>query len=185
MIDPLDGTKEFINKTGEFCVNIALVENNIPTYGIIIDPCKSQVLYGGKYNNEVKVGTFDLNTKTIEEECRVNSNEKFSMQEATAIVSRRANKDKLQAHLISQLGLNKIQFLTKGSALKFIDLALGNADLYPRFGNTMEWDIASGFAILDVLKGSILEMKSGKTVQFNKSDLLNPPFIAYNSIIDE
>ena len=185
LIDPIDGTKEFINKTGEFCINIALVENSIPTLGFIFDPLNNLVIFGGSYLDEARVCTFDLVKEKLISQTVISPKSSSIQSEIRLTTSRRANIELLKNNLVDLLEGKKITILTKGSALKFIDLALDNADVYPRFGNTMEWDIAPGFAILKQLGGTIKEWKTGKDMSFNKENLLNPPFIAYNRRYNE
>jgi 3'(2'), 5'-bisphosphate nucleotidase len=179
LVDPLDGTKEFVNRTGEFCVNIAYVENSIPVLGFLFDPLRNSVLYGGSYSNEVIYSEFNLETNSIVKSSVISNSDNHKEDTIRLITSRRANFDRLENYASKMYGSKKTEFLTKGSALKFIDLAIGKADIYPRFGNTMEWDIAPGFAILKQLNGSINDMESGNDMKFNKVSLLNSHFIAF------
>lgn len=176
LIDPLDGTKEFINKTGEFCVNIALVYNNTPTLGFIFDPINEKLLFGGSHINDLNY--IDFNLKTIDKKKVTNTDS----QTYRIITSHRADFKKLENFVREKHQVEKTSIITKGSALKFIDLTLGKADLYPRFGNTMEWDIAPGYAILNQIQGGIKALETNGEIFFNKENLLNPPFVAYNNL---
>ncbi|MCB0479567.1 MAG: 3'(2'),5'-bisphosphate nucleotidase CysQ [Crocinitomicaceae bacterium] len=181
LIDPLDGTKEFIGKTGEFCINIALVVKGIPVLGFIFNPTEKEVLIGGRYTNEVVRYEYSSNGKFNHVQTlssSISSNKKDTVR---LICSRRADFERLKFSAMDRFQTKKIEIITKGSALKFIDLAMDRADYYLRFGKTMEWDIAPGFAILKQLNGSIDHLDYNKPLSFNKENLLNPPFIAYNN----
>ncbi|MEZ4938356.1 MAG: 3'(2'),5'-bisphosphate nucleotidase CysQ [Crocinitomicaceae bacterium] len=180
LIDPLDGTKEFIGKTDEFCINVALVKDNEPVLGFIFDPIERQVIFGGTFLDEVKLLEFNEHGTYSEKEFDI-SNSREENDGLRFICSRRADIKRLKSSAQERFESEKIEIITKGSALKFIDLALGRADYYLRFGKTMEWDIAPGFAILKQLKGSIDHVDKNVPLEFNKENLLNPPFIAYKN----
>lgn len=175
IVDPLDGTKEFIKKNGEFAVNIALVEDRIPIFGIIAHPVNQRVLLGGK---AIGVYCFHFN--------EVASPEKWVKLEPKALnhplkmISSRSHFHSNELDFIETLKQNheEITFIKKGSSLKFFDLAFGDADVYPRFAPTMEWDIAAGQAILEALGGVVEEATTNKPLEYNKEDLYNPFFIA-------
>ena len=168
LIDPLDGTKEFLKKDGKGCftVNISLIENNTPSMGIVYAPALDQMFFGCK-----NIGAW----KTVNGESKIISARTVQKSEFIAVTS------------VSHLDLETTNWLKKnnitatksiGSSLKFCLLACGQADVYPRFGPTMEWDTAAGDAILRaaggiVLKPNFLPFKYGK--HFYKND----PFIAW------
>lgn len=181
LIDPLDGTKEFISKTGEFCINIALIENNIPSLGLIFDPLNQTIVIGGKYTEKVELVKFHFSGEYEKVKNVLPAKSIDFKRPIRLICSRRTDFDRLESSAKELFQTEKIEIITKGSALKFIDLALDRADYYLRYGKTMEWDIAPGFAILKQLNGSIDQIGQKHPIQFNKENLLNPAFIAYNN----
>ena len=175
-VDPLDGTKEFIKKNGEFAINIALISQGIPVFGCITSPTEQKIIYGGKglgvfiaeFNEDKQI------THTIELSKQPNVN-----QPVTLIASRSFHTIEINTYIANLEAIHgSINFHQKGSALKFFDIALGKADLYARFAPTMEWDIAAGQAILEELGGEIRDVSSGEKLVYNKENLLNPHFIA-------
>ena len=175
-VDPLDGTKEFIKKNGEFAINIALISHGAPVFGCITSPTERKIIYGGKGLGVfiIEFNEFKEITSTIEVSKQLSIN-----QPLTLIASRSFHTVEIN-QLITQLEFThgSVTLHRKGSALKFFDLALGKADLYARFAPTMEWDIAAGQAILEELGGEIRDMSSGEKLVYNKENLLNPHFIA-------
>ncbi len=182
LIDPLDGTREFVKRNGNFTVNIALMENNVPIIGIIYVPV-TQVLYVG----EIGKGSYkqELNQKN-----NLETAEKILIQ-----VSTRKNEEGIIAFKSSShSGAKDTNYLTKfnvkeirkkGSSVKFCLVAEGIADLYYRAGTTMEWDTAAGEAILKAAGGIILNAETDKNLEYNKENLENPPFCAMNKVIFE
>lgn len=175
-VDPLDGTKEFIKKNGEFAVNIALISKGIPVFGCITSPTERKIIYGGKdlgvFISEYNTNKEITNTIELNKPLYVN-------QPLTLIASRSFHTNEVNTYIASLEAIHgNVNFLQKGSALKFFDLAVGNADLYVRFAPTMEWDIAAGQAILEELGGEIRDVLSGEKLVYNKENLLNPHFIA-------
>lgn len=175
-VDPLDGTKEFIKKNGEFAINIALIHQNRAVFGAICSPLTKEVILGGEdFGAFISILDSEYNLQPITE--KHTRNEKF-----TIMISRSHLTDFAKGFLNDlQNKYGELSFLGKGSALKFFDLANGSADLYARFGPTMEWDIAAGHAILRQLGGEIIQFENNNPLQYNKENLLNPPFIAYTS----
>ncbi len=172
LVDPLDGTKEFINRNGEFTVNIALIENGKPIHGAIYVPAQ-QKLYFTKGNEAyLKIGG----------------------EPAKLIQSRTADRARIKA-VISRSHMDKkteiflqkfpdMQIIATGSSLKICLLAEGQADLYPRFGRTMEWDIAAGHAILHKA-GGVLTHIDGSEFLYGKKDYANDDgFIAYGDFAE-
>jgi 3'(2'), 5'-bisphosphate nucleotidase len=175
-IDPLDGTKEFIKRNGQFAVNIALIENNKSIFGVIASPTEKKIIFGGK-----NIGVYISDFQFIENQdkwIKLDSKENFNSP--LVMVTSHSPHSGASIEFIENLKINhpEIDFLKKGSALKFFDLALGFADIYPRFAPTMEWDIAAGQAILEELGGSINSIIDGKTLTYNKENLFNPHFVA-------
>ena len=181
-VGELDGTKEFINKNGEFTVNIALIDRGIPIFGIVYAPAIS-LLYatiGPDQVIKVSLEVGDQFPSRIEQtfvSIKTASPEPNGLK---VIASRSHMNAKTQNYLSNQ----KIASLQNvGSSLKFCRLAEGLADLYPRFAPTMEWDTAAGHAILLAAGGRVLT-KTGQPLRYNKrnSNYLNPHFIAFAKV---
>lgn len=174
-VDPLDGTKEFIKRNDEFAVNIALIENKQPILGIVASPVEGTALIGGRHIPAALV-PFDRihDPKSWQYlEPRITTNSPLVIAGSRTPYSGAA-LEFIQS-VKEQFG--ECDFLRKGSALKFYDLALGTADMYPRFAPTMEWDIAAGQAIIEALGGSVTHAVSGEPLHYNKANLLNPSFV--------
>lgn len=175
-VDPLDGTKEFIKRNGEFAVSIAMIDHGAPIFGVIASPVKEELLFGSK-DFGVFICSFEdysdaTKWKEIKPSLQVN-------QPLRMLISRSHPSevgDIFQSKI--QEKFPEIVNTSKGSALKFFDLALAKADVYPRFAPTMEWDIAAGQAILEALGGSVVDATTGMPLSYNKEDLTNPFFIA-------
>ncbi|MBP6335864.1 MAG: 3'(2'),5'-bisphosphate nucleotidase CysQ [Bacteroidia bacterium] len=182
-VDPLDGTKEFVKKNGEFTVNIALIENNSPILGVIYIPVKD-LLYASA---EGLIFRIERATEKF-------TGAKFNLTDFVIPVSTHSKTDNHTRILASRSHLTEdtkkyirelesqeqsIEFITAGSALKFCLLAEGNADIYPRFAPTMEWDTAAGHALLKAVGKNILCYPSGEELTYNKIKLVNDWFIAH------
>jgi len=175
-VDPLDGTKEFVKKNGEFAVNIAHIHDCKPVFGIIASPVKKEIIFGG-IETGVFICSFDgLNESTswvkIEVPRTINS--------PLVVANSRSHNSGPVLSYVNELKsiFPEIDYLKKGSSLKFFDLAQGKADTYPRFAPTMEWDIAPGQAIMEALGGTVLHAYSNEPLVYNKENLTNPYFIA-------
>ena len=170
LLDPLDGTKEFVNKNGEFTINIALIHEGRPVIGIIYVPVTGVLYYAAK-----RQGAYKIEGRKTERLFR-----KKNLPELTVVGSRShvtQEFDEYVQALVKKHG--ELKFITAGSSLKFCLVAEGRAAIYPRFGPTMEWDTAAGQVIVEEAGGRVLEAVSGKPLQYNKDNLLNPNFIAY------
>lgn len=166
LVDPLDGTKEFINRNGEFTVNIALVENGVPVVGVVLAPALNMLymgaMPGGAFIEDAQ-GRRPL-------ACRQ------PPLEGVTVVASRSHGD-VQA-LAQFLGERKVaEQRSAGSSLKFCLVASGEADLYPRLGRTMEWDIAAGHAVLMAAGGAVRTV-DGMPLQYGKPGFDNPHFVA-------
>lgn len=175
-VDPLDGTKEFIKKNGEFAINIALIHQNRAVFGAICSPVTKEVILGGE--------DFGVYTARLDNDYQLSKidAQKQRNKIVTLIISRSHFNGFAQdfvENLTEKYG--KIDYKGKGSALKFFDLSDGTADIYARFGPTMEWDIAAGHAILKQLGGEIFQVETKQPLSYNKESLFNPPFIAYTA----
>jgi len=175
LVDPIDGTKEFIKKTGQFCISIALIKHGEPVFGFIADPINQVVLFGGKGIGAYKVpysakSLFDKKWEIKQQESAtkkviLHSNGGFS-----------GSVVKFVRQLEEKFG--DLQVVKKGSALKFFDLVEGKADFYVRLAPTMEWDISAGQAIYEAVGGEVIHFETRKSLTYNKQQLKNPYFIA-------
>lgn len=176
-VDPLDGTKEFIKKNGEFAINIALIENQKAIFGLIASPVNHEIIIGSK---TFGVFIFDFNDAQNPNKWRkiLSSIEHAPLN---IIISRSHESEKIKdfiRKIEQEFGVCGI--INKGSSLKFFDLAQNKASIYPRFAPTMEWDIAAGQAILECLEGEVLHAEKFEPLIYNKEDLRNPHFVALN-----
>ena len=183
LVDPLDGTKEFVKRNGEFTVNIALVRQSTPVLGIIFIPVKDVFYFGTK-----EIGSYRLETKSsaifksLDE--ILNSSDRLPVVSRDAsvvtVVASRSHMSAETEQYVNSLKtrFRRVDFISAGSSLKFCILAEGKADTYPRFGPTMEWDTAAGQAILEQTGGRVFRADSGAPLLYNKENLLNPSFIA-------
>lgn len=183
IVDPLDGTKEFIKKNGEFTVNIAYVKDGIPQAGIIYIPVMEELYIG-----DCEYGAFKLeNIKSISEEenfhslisraCKLPVNEE--RKDFVVVASRSHLSAETEEFIEKMKGLHKsIETISKGSSLKLCLIAEGKADIYPRFAPTMEWDTAAGHAIIRAAGKEVYQTDEVTPLRYNKEDLLNPWFIA-------
>jgi len=170
IVDPLDGTKEFVKELDEFCVCIALAEGGFPALGVVHVP-----VWGKTYVGGLGVGAYRHEVGCPWRAIGVRQPEAGGL---TVLASRSHPSPELEAYLA---GMNVAERITAGSALKFCLLAEGKADLYPRFNLTREWDTAAGQAVLEGAGGSVvrlIEGKPGERLPVNKPDLLNGPFLA-------
>ena len=182
LIDPLDGTKEFIKKNDEFTVNIALIKNNIPILGVIFVPALSIIYYASENFGSYKIHCSDT-LHSLDESKKILTNKKKINDHLLVIGSRsHANKD---FDKWVKENILDYEFIKKGSSLKFCHIADGNADLYPRFGLTSEWDIAAGHIILVEAGGIINSIDNQEIVYNKKEEILNPYFIASGLDINE
>ena len=175
-VDPLDGTKEFVSKNGEFAVNIAFIEGGYPVSGLIASPVYEEILFGGK-----EMGVFACSFRDVNEPSKwKHIPEVEGVNHPLIIIGSRSHPSELGKKYYEEMLLisRDVEYLSKGSSLKFFDLANGKADVYPRFAPTMEWDIAAGQAILEALGGEVIHAVEGTRLCYNKEDLTNPFFIA-------
>lgn len=165
LIDPLDGTKEFIKRNGEFTVNIALIENGKPTLGVVNAPALNATYFAAQGSGAFKQAA---DTDTI----RISAGD-YRKKPLTVAVSRSHGK-KESMQCLAKLGA--YEAIEMGSSLKFCLVAEGKASLYLRMGRTMEWDTAAADCVVSEAGGSVTDL-SGKPLQYNKPDLSNPEFI--------
>lgn len=175
MVDPLDGTKEFIKMNGEFTVNIALIENGRPTYGIVHVPVSGETFYGGQDEEAVKIKDkqkFNLNRKS-----NATSLAEMMKTKTIKVVASRSYLNTETKLFLAKL--DNVQTVAMGSSLKFLAIADAKAEMYPRFAPTMEWDTAASHAILNSLGYKIYQKQSNYELIYNKKNLLNPHFICF------
>jgi len=175
LVDPLDGTKEFIKRNGEFTINIAYMEGHHPVGGFVFVPCTSLA-----YMSEIGSGAFRINASNEKVELR--SKPFYLMDHGIRVVASRSHRDPITEKIISKL--QQPEIVSIGSSLKFLLIADGEAHFYPRFGPTMEWDTAAAQCVLAESGGSIIQSQSLKPLTYNKPDLTNPHFIAMGALLD-
>ncbi|MEO9339936.1 3'(2'),5'-bisphosphate nucleotidase CysQ [Mesorhizobium sp. SB112] len=181
LVDPLDGTREFVNRKQDFTVNIALVRNGIPEIGVVYAPCSGH-FYSGRPDLAEKLD--------ISEDGTIEKRRKIHVREGqvplTILASRSHRTPETDAFIRK---IEAAEIISVGSSLKFCLIASGEADIYPRFGRTMEWDTAAGDAILRAAGGSTRTL-DGKPLQYGKRDLatdvdfVNPYFVARGNIVE-
>jgi len=174
IVDPLDGTKEFVHRRGDFTVNIALVEDGVPVLGVVYAPARKRLFYTDAHGKSVEeLGQFspDLigETKAISVSKPDNS--------ALTVVASKSHRDQATDDYIGRYNVDA--FESAGSSLKFCLVATGEADIYPRLGRTMEWDTAAGHAVLLGAGGRVVRFGDHTALTYGKPIYENPFFIAY------
>ncbi|MBK8533866.1 MAG: 3'(2'),5'-bisphosphate nucleotidase CysQ [Candidatus Competibacteraceae bacterium] len=170
LVDPLDGTKEFVQRNGQFTVNIALIENHQPVLGVVRVPvtgsCYSAVRGYGAFREEPGQPAQPITVQPLQPDTPVR-----------VVGSRSHGGPGLQA-FVAKLGAYEL--VTTGSSLKFCQVAEGTADVYPRLSPTSEWDTAAAHAIVEVAGGRVVSAETGESLRYNtRESLLNPHFIVY------
>ena len=169
LVDPLDGTREFISRNGEFTVNIGLVEDRRPTMGVVYVPALRRMYTaigpGAAYIEEDNKGERSIAVR-------------LPADDGMVAVASRSHRDAQTNEFLTTLNIK--DFTAAGSSLKFCLVAAGDADIYPRFGRTMEWDTAAGHAILAAAGGTVRTTK-GDELRYGKDGFENPHFIARGS----
>jgi 3'(2'), 5'-bisphosphate nucleotidase len=184
IVDPLDGTKEFVKRNGEFVICIALVHKNQPVLGFIASPVEKKIIFGGKEIPAKLVSFKEIDQQKTGTLIPI----KTEVNKPLRMTGSRSHYSRNEQEFIEEMRDNfgEIEFIQKGSALKFFDLALGKAAIYPRFAPTMEWDIAAGQAIMESLGGSVEQVGTNRPLTYNKENLLNPYFIVKTkAVIDQ
>jgi len=172
LVDPLDGTKEFIKKNGEFTVNIALMSHDKPILGVVYAPAQQLIWYGSKGE-----GSFKMNGDGTRMPLKKGANWRH-LRKVNVVASRsHLNDDSLEFVEDLKKEGREVDFVSSGSSLKFCLVAEGKADVYPRFGPTMEWDTAAGQAVIELAGGRVLNWETNQRLEYNKENLLNPYFI--------
>ncbi|MFO7560734.1 MAG: 3'(2'),5'-bisphosphate nucleotidase CysQ [Desulfobacterales bacterium] len=194
VVDPLDGTKEFIKRNDEFTVNIALVKNGIPVLGVIFIPVSSVLYFAEKNTGSFRMNDYgftkeladlsdqdqkpEILSRMIELSERLPLTVRKDDSSCTIVGSRSHATPKLEEYVAAKKKeYKKVEFISAGSSLKFCLVAEGKADIYPRLGPTMEWDTAAGQAIAENSGCCVLQWDTGIPLGYNKQNLLNPYFI--------
>jgi 3'(2'), 5'-bisphosphate nucleotidase len=179
LVDPLDGTKEFLHKRGDFTVNLALIRGGVPVLGLVYAPARGRLFY------------------TIDQDVSVEEKGPFSIEHigdlvamatrkpdnaALDVVASKSHRDQATDDYISKYRVNDAK--SAGSSLKFCLVASGEADLYPRLGPTMEWDTAAGDAVLRGAGGGVVDFDQKLAFTYGKPGFRNGPFIAYGAGVD-
>ncbi len=181
IVDPLDGTKEFVKRNGEFTVNIALVKQGKPLLGVIYVPDTKELYVADVIQK--KAGKFVLDQhEVIVEDLDMDANligPKNVGTELVRVVGSRSHMSEATEDFVGSLkGIyEKVDIVSKGSSLKFCLVAEGKADVYPRFAPTMEWDTAAGQAICEAVGLQVISKETDEPLLYNKENLLNPWFI--------
>ncbi|MBI6628456.1 3'(2'),5'-bisphosphate nucleotidase CysQ [Pontibaca salina] len=174
IVDPLDGTKEFINRRGDFTVNIALVENGTPTRGVVYAPARDRMFLTLADGTAVEeAGPFDADKIGATTPLRVADSD----NDALMVVASKSHRDQATDDYIAKYAVKDMK--SAGSSLKFCLVAAGEADLYPRVGRTMEWDTAAGHAVLAGAGGKVVRFDDHTPLTYGKDGYANPFFIAF------
>ncbi|MDB4334992.1 3'(2'),5'-bisphosphate nucleotidase CysQ [bacterium] len=185
MVDPLDGTKEFIKKGNDFTVNIALIENGYPTFGVVFAPVLGKLYYGdvqnGAYMIQLEEGWEKIKDYKLEPQQALKLPLQKREDDKFIVVASKSHLSKETVDFVDQVKKDhrELEFVSIGSSLKICMVAEGKADLFPRLSPCMEWDTAAGQAVLESAGMNIVQYPEGKRVEYNKENLLNPWFVVY------
>ena len=168
LVDPLDGTREFVNGNGEFTVNIALIQGHYPVAGVIYAPVRDVAWWGGKHFGASRRQEGDVRRIAVRE----------TPESPPRVLVSRSHRSAATNEWLSTLGPHATSPL--GSSLKFCAIAEGDADVYPRFGPTSEWDTAAGQAIVEGAGGTVTDWQAQRLAYNAKADILNGDFIAHS-----
>ena len=190
LLDPLDGTKEFLKQNGEFTVNLALIQQGKPVAGFISVPVKSWCYFAvkGRGAYKIEIGEKQDGSQGERQIQQVKQDNKLQLRAAQfsiddpglTVLASRSHFDSETRKFIESLNQPRLE--SRGSSLKFMMLAEGLGHLYPRLGRTMEWDTAAGQAILEEAGGQVVEFSSRQPLRYNKESLVNPPFLATGAL---
>ncbi len=169
LVDPLDGTKEFLNKNGEFTVNIALVEHGVPTLGVVYAPAKGRLFWGANataFEERSGEGPRAIATRA-------------TPQDGMTAIASRSHRDRFTDEYLAHYPIKDM--IAAGSSLKFCVIAAGEADIYPRHGPTMEWDTAAGDAVLRAAGGRVTRLDGRTPLTYGNANegFRNPSFVAW------
>ncbi|MCP3970795.1 MAG: 3'(2'),5'-bisphosphate nucleotidase CysQ [Rhodobacteraceae bacterium] len=174
IVDPLDGTKEFVKRRGDFTVNIAYVENGVPVRGVVYAPAKERLFYTGPDGRSVEeTGAMELDRAGAVQPLGVSQPDNAALM----VVASKSHRDQATDDYINKYQVKDSK--SAGSSLKFCLVASGEADIYPRLGRTMEWDTAAGHAVLAGAGGRVVRFDDHTPLGYGKDGYENPFFIAY------
>ncbi|HEX9858628.1 MAG TPA: 3'(2'),5'-bisphosphate nucleotidase CysQ [Paracoccaceae bacterium] len=174
IVDPLDGTKEFVQRRGDFTVNIAYVENGVPLRGVVYAPAQGRLFYTQADGTAVEeTGALDKAAAGALRRVGVSTPDNAALM----VVASKSHRDAATDEYISKYNVKDMR--SAGSSLKFCLVATGEADLYPRLGRTMEWDTAAGDAVLRGAGGQVVRFDDHRPLGYGKAGWDNPFFIAY------
>ena len=177
LIDPIDGTKEFIKRNGEFTVNIALIENNAPVLGVVYCPALKILYFSEKEKGSFKILDISL-FEEIDDKTTHDLSKSAYPDIYTMVVSKSHMNDDTQSYVdLKEKEYGQIETASYGSSLKICKVADGSANCYPRFGPTMEWDTAAGQAVVEAAGFQMVTKNERTPLRYNKENLLNPHFI--------
>jgi 3'(2'), 5'-bisphosphate nucleotidase len=171
IVDPLDGTKEFVQRRGDFTVNIALVQDGVPTHGVVYAPAKGRLFYTVEGGSVEETGPFADSPGPLRP-LRVSAPDNAALM----VVASKSHRDQATDDYIARYSVRDMT--SAGSSLKFCLVAGGEADLYPRLGRTMEWDTAAGDAVLRGAGGRVLRLDDHQPLTYGKPGWENPHFLA-------
>jgi 3'(2'), 5'-bisphosphate nucleotidase len=195
LVDPLDGTKEFIKRRGEFTVNIALIHKQRPVAGVLCVPAKGVIYFAADGLGSYKLDDWEIVTGFFGEKGVPSGNgtnlesvleaakplpvdDSMSENRLTVVGSRSHATEDLERFVEkAKQQYDEVEFISAGSALKFGLVAEGTAQIYPRFGPTMEWDTGAGHSVVEQSGGAVLRLKEKTPLVYNKKNLLNPGFV--------
>lgn len=183
LVDPLDGTKEFVRRNGEFTVNIALIHKHKPVLGIVYIPVKDVFYFAAINFGTYKLETSETITDDLSIEALISKSQRLPLDNnnktSLTVIGSRSHTSEEFSEFVKRLEAKygNVEFISSGSSLKLCIVAEGKADVYPRFGPTMEWDTAAGQAIVEQADGSVIDIQTRKPLRYNKDNLLNPFFI--------
>jgi 3'(2'), 5'-bisphosphate nucleotidase len=179
VVDPLDGTKEFVQRRGDFTVNVALIENGVPTRGVVYAPAKWRLFFtDAAGHSQEETGAFDRDAVGKLTPLTVGKPD----PDALVVVASKSHRDQATDDYIARYSVK--DFRSAGSSMKFCLVAAGEADLYPRLGRTMEWDTAAGQAVLLGAGGKVVRFDDHTALVYGKKGYENPFFIAHAPGID-
>ncbi|WP_411893961.1 3'(2'),5'-bisphosphate nucleotidase CysQ [Winogradskyella sp. A2] len=180
IVDPVDGTKEFIKRNGEFTVNIALVKDGVPELGVIYVPALRTIYFADVKEKSAFKSSISTHDTSIKEVLKISKPIKPKKQSSSVeVVGSRSHMSQETLDFVEKIKSTgkEVEIVSKGSSLKFCIVAEGKADIYPRFAPTMEWDTAAGQAICNAVGLDVISKKTDKPLMYNKENLLNPWFI--------
>jgi 3'(2'), 5'-bisphosphate nucleotidase len=179
IVDPLDGTKEFVQRRGDFTVNIAYVEEGVPLRGVVYAPAKKRLFYTTATGQTVEeTGPFDKDEVGETRPLEVSQPDNTALM----VVASKSHRDQATDDYISKYAVADMK--SAGSSMKFCLIAAGEADLYPRLGRTMEWDTAAAHAVLLGAGGKVVRFDDLSPLTYGKDGFANPFFIAYSPDVE-